>query len=163
MSLPSESDIYDIKHTYIYTYIQLSIHIAPLLRLKSDYLTYCNPSCCPLDNRWPLADGLLQYSSLESEFIAPYRQQQLHHRLVPFPGSPKQRRPAVCILEVRVNAPVAAPPPLCASLWQPATAAFICTYPVNLVRRRPWPAAAPVPPRPSPWQSTTVASHRNSL
>ena len=27
--------------------------------LKSDYLTYCNPSCCPLDNRWPLADRLL--------------------------------------------------------------------------------------------------------
>ena len=57
MSLPSESDIHDIKHTYIHTYLQPSIHIALLLPyLKSDYLTYCNPSCCPLDNRWPLAD-----------------------------------------------------------------------------------------------------------
>ena len=47
------TDIYDIKHTYI----QPSLHITLLLLyLKSDYLTYCNPSCCPLDNCWPLAD-----------------------------------------------------------------------------------------------------------
>ena len=32
----------------IHTYIQPSSHIALLLpSLKSDYLTYCNPSCCP--------------------------------------------------------------------------------------------------------------------
>ena len=41
----------------MHTYIQTSLHIALLLPyLKSDYLTYCNPSCCPLNNRWPLAD-----------------------------------------------------------------------------------------------------------
>ena len=59
MSLPFESDIYDIKNTctYTHTYIQPSIHITLLLPyLKSDYLIYYNPSCCPLDNRWPLAD-----------------------------------------------------------------------------------------------------------
>ena len=41
----------------IHTYIQPSSHITlPFPYLKSDYLTYSNPSCCPLDNRWPLAD-----------------------------------------------------------------------------------------------------------
>ena len=59
--------IYTYIHTYIHTYAQPLIHITLLLPyLKSDYLIYYNPSCCPLDNRWPLADGLLQLRYLKA-------------------------------------------------------------------------------------------------
>ena len=58
-------------HTYIHTYIHPSLHITLLLPyLKSDYLTYYNPSCCPLDNRWLLAD--VCYNSQASIYRADY-------------------------------------------------------------------------------------------
>ena len=51
---PASLSLFSIRHiryqAYIHTYIQPSSHIALLLPyLKSDYLTYCNPSCCPQD------------------------------------------------------------------------------------------------------------------
>ena len=58
-------------YTYIHTYIQPSLYITLLLYyLKSDYLIYYNPSCCPLDNRWPLAD--VCYNSQASIYRADY-------------------------------------------------------------------------------------------
>ena len=62
----------------IHTYIQPSIHIALLLlHLKSDYLTYCNPSYCPLDNRWPLADVCYSILTLVVYWYLYYQQPQM--------------------------------------------------------------------------------------
>ena len=87
MSLSFESDIYDIKHTYIHTTV--ATHCTPPPYLKSDYLTYCNPSCCPLDNRWPLADVCYSMSlddprkaGLQPDYTKPW--EELFEQLVKF-------------------------------------------------------------------------------